>query len=224
MMPGGMPGLPPGAARPSLTPQQQAALLQQQQAQFAVMMQNPAFRAQLMQQQVRGRPAGARAARKVWSPLARCPCRPAALSLLLRIAAAAPVSSQQLAMAAAQGGGAAAAKPAAAAAKPAAAAAPAAAATPAVQAVQAIPARKPGAGKKRKADGRLAERGDLLIPDSQLFTQVGSGGDFGGRLAAAGLLCVATVALSKPMRQGLHEHQPGTQVLACRSDDRMLVA
>ncbi|PRW59194.1 SWI SNF complex component SNF12-like protein [Chlorella sorokiniana] len=79
-----------------------------------------------------------------------------------------------MAMAAAQGGGAAAAaKPAAAAAKPAATAAPAAAAaTPAVQAVQAIPARKPGAGKKRKTDARLAERGDLLIPDSQLFTQL----------------------------------------------------
>lgn len=92
MMPGGVPGLPPGAARPSLTPQQQAALLQQQQAQFAAMMQNPAFRAQLLQQQVRARPAGARAARKVWSPLARCRCRPAALCLLLRIAAAAPVS------------------------------------------------------------------------------------------------------------------------------------
>lgn len=71
------------------------------------------------------------------------------------------------------GSGAAAAKPAAAAAKPAAATAPAApAATPAAQAVQAIPARKPGAGKKRKADARLAERGDLLIPDSQLFTQL----------------------------------------------------
>ncbi|KAI7844319.1 hypothetical protein COHA_002117 [Chlorella ohadii] len=84
------------------------------------------------------------------------------------------LQQQQLA---AQGGGAAAAaaaaKPAATAAKPAAAAAPAApAATPAVQAVPAIPARKPGAGKKRKADGRLAERGDLLIPDSQLFTQL----------------------------------------------------
>jgi SWI/SNF-related matrix-associated actin-dependent regulator of chromatin subfamily D len=84
------------------------------------------------------------------------------------------LQQQQMAMAAAQGGGAAAAaKPAAAAAKPAATAAPAAAAaTPAVQAVQAIPARKPGAGKKRKADARLAERGDLLIPDSQLFTQL----------------------------------------------------
>lgn len=65
MMPGGlppgvpgMPGLAPGAARPALTPQQQAALLQQQQAHFQAMMQNPAFRAQLLQQQqVRGRSA-----------------------------------------------------------------------------------------------------------------------------------------------------------------------
>lgn len=42
-----------------------------------------------------------------------------------------------------------------------------------VRAVEAVPAKKSGPGRKRKAmDQRLPDRGDLLIPDSPLFTQL----------------------------------------------------
>jgi SWI/SNF-related matrix-associated actin-dependent regulator of chromatin subfamily D len=42
-----------------------------------------------------------------------------------------------------------------------------------VQAIEAVPAKKAGPGRKRKSmDQRLPDRGDLLIPDSALFTQL----------------------------------------------------
>lgn len=41
------------------------------------------------------------------------------------------------------------------------------------QAIEAIPAKKAGPGRKRKSmDQRMPDRGDLLIPDSALFTQL----------------------------------------------------
>lgn len=100
-----------------------------------------------------------------------------------QLAASNPVLFQQLlerqraaaAAAAAAGSGAApAARAVPAAAKGAGAAAPAAAAG-AVRAAEAVPAKKTGGGKKRRAaDLRLPEHGDLLIPDSPLFVQVGA--------------------------------------------------
>lgn len=48
-----------------------------------------------------------------------------------------------------------------------------AAAAAAVRAAEAIPAKKGGAGRKRRAsDLRLPDRGDLLVPDSPLFAQL----------------------------------------------------
>ncbi|KAL4425736.1 hypothetical protein ABPG75_009752 [Micractinium tetrahymenae] len=48
-----------------------------------------------------------------------------------------------------------------------------AAAAAAVRAAEAVPAKKGGAGRKRRAsDLRLPDRGDLLVPDSPLFAQL----------------------------------------------------
>lgn len=115
--------------------------------------------------------------RATHTPLLPLPCLQQAL-----------LQQQARAIAAAQGGGGGAAAAAAAAARPGGAlgapttsknaigaikSAGATAPSAAVRTVEAVPAKKAVTGRKRKAgDQRLPDRGDLLLPDSPLFTQL----------------------------------------------------
>lgn len=140
---------------------------------------------------------------------------------LQHLAATNPVMFQQLvaqqraamAAAAAGGGAGAAARGAPAATKGAGAGAPAAA-TAAVRTAEAVPAKKASGGKKRRAaDLRLPEHGDLLIPDSPLFVQVGAGWAWASRThrtwCLLGLKTAAVpAALATPAQSLTHPTRP----------------